>query len=194
MAARPRGYGMTAEISRKIAGKYDEDLEQQARHWIEDVTGESLGEGDAPLGLDKFQAVLKDGRHLCNLINALRPGSVKKINAGSMAFKLMENINQFLTGCENFGVQKQDLFQTVDLYEKQNMVAVVNAIHALGRAAQKNGYNGPVLGPREAAANKREFSEEQLQAGKGVIGLQMGTNKGASQAGQNFGKQRMIID
>ena len=27
-----------------------------------------------------------------------------------------------------------------------------------------------------------------------VIGLQMGSNKGASQAGQNFGKTRAIID
>ena len=43
----------------------------------------------------------------------------------------------------------------------------------------------PVLGPKEADKNKREFTDEQLQAGKGVIGLQMGSNKGASQAARH---------
>ena len=31
-----------------------------------------------------------------------------------------------------------------------------------------------------------------MQAGKGVIGLQMGSNKGASQAGMDYGKPRQI--
>ncbi len=53
-------------------------------------------------------------------------------------------------------------------------------------------YNGPVPGPKQSAANKREFSEEQLEAGKYVHSLQMGSNKGASQAGQNFGLGRQI--
>ena len=45
-----------------------------------------------------------------------------------------------------------------------------------------------------ADENKREFTEEQLRAGEGHIGLQAGYNKGASQAGQNMGKQRMVLD
>ena len=63
-----------------------------------------------------------------------------------------------------------------------------------GRRAQTIGFDGPVLGPKEASENKREFSEEQMRAGGNVIGLQMGSNQGASQAGQNFGKTRAIID
>lgn len=50
----------------------------------------------------------------------------------------------------------------------------------------------PGLGPKEAEANKREFSKEQLEAGKNIIGLQAGTNKGASQAGMSFGATRQI--
>ena len=50
------------------------------------------------------------------------------------------------------------------------------------------------FGPKEAEANPRVFSEEQLTAGKHIIGLQMGTNKGASQVGMTFGKQRSIVD
>lgn len=51
-----------------------------------------------------------------------------------------------------------------------------------------------VLGPKLAQENKREFTEEQLREGSNVVSLQYGTNKGASQAGLNMGKQRMIND
>ena len=40
----------------------------------------------------------------------------------------------------------------------------------------------------------REFTEDQLQAGQTVIGLQMGTNKVASQKGMSFGNTRHIAD
>lgn len=51
-----------------------------------------------------------------------------------------------------------------------------------------------MLWPRKNEANVRTFTEEQIQAGKQVISLQYGSNKGASQAGMNFGKTRMILD
>lgn len=65
---------------------------------------------------------------------------------------------------------------------------------ALGRKAQSLGYDGASLGPTESSMNKREFTPEQLRAGQGIIGLQAGSNRGASQAGLNFGKTRAIID
>lgn len=46
---------------------------------------------------------------------------------------------------------------------------------------------------RKAQENKREFTDEQLKAGKNVIGLQMGSNKGASQEGMSYGKTRQIV-
>lgn len=60
--------------------------------------------------------------------------------------------------------------------------------------ARKNGYPGPGLGPKEADRNERNFTEEQLKAGNNIISLQMGSNKGASQAGIIFGKSRSIMD
>lgn len=45
-----------------------------------------------------------------------------------------------------------------------------------------------------AEENKREFTTEQLEAGKHVVSLQYGSNEGASQAGLNMGKRRMIQD
>ena len=59
--------------------------------------------------------------------------------------------------------------------------------------AQKNGFNGPQLGEKVANANKREFDDSVLKAGQSVIGLQYGSNKGASQAGMTaYGTGRQI--
>jgi hypothetical protein len=42
-------------------------------------------------------------------------------------------------------------------------------------------------------ANIREFTEDQLRAGQGALGLlNEGMNKGANQSGQNFGLSRHI--
>ena len=54
-------------------------------------------------------------------------------------------------------------------------------------------WPGPWLGPKPSESNVREFDEETLAAGKAVIGLQAGQNKGATQAGQNMGAGRKII-
>jgi len=201
MANRPRGFGMTAELAKRKAAKFDSDLASEAFAWMIDVltphvSDKDLEELNKEVSSEKdVHSPLKNGVLLCQLVNAIKPGSVKKINTGNMAFKQMENIGNFLAACENIGCQKVDLFQTVDLYESANIPQVVNGIFALGRKAQSlSYYDGPRLGPEEATQNVREFTEDQLRAGEGVIGLQAGSNKGASQAGQNFGKTRAIID
>ena len=58
--------------------------------------------------------------------------------------------------------------------------------------AGAKGLNVPLLGPKEAEANVREFTEEQLKEGQNVIGIQMGSNKFASQAGDHYGRPRQI--
>ena len=149
---------------------------------------------DVPASCDSSSVheSLKDGVALCKLMNALKESSVRRINDSKMAFKQMENIGNYLDAASGYGVAKSDQFQTVDLYEAQNMAAVITQLHALGRKAQSKGKQG--IGPKESAKNEREFTDEQMRAGSNVIGLQMGSNKGASQAGQNFGKTRAIID
>lgn len=52
-------------------------------------------------------------------------------------------------------------------------------------------YTGPSLGPKMADKNERTFTEEQLRASEGHLGLQMGQNKGATQSGHGgFGNTR----
>lgn len=196
MANRQRGYGLTADVARKLEAKYDPEKEIEAREWMTAVTGEEL-EGSTPgeaMGSKNLHVALKDGSYLCKLANAVIGQGTCKTNSSKLAFKQMENINNFLVACEKYGVNKTDLFMTADLYDNQNMWSVVCAIHALGRRAQTMGFDGPVLGPREAQRNTRQFTEEQMAEGKAVIGLQMGTNKLASQSGMNFGATRKIND
>ncbi|XP_046398737.1 myophilin [Ischnura elegans] len=184
-ANRATKSGFAAEAQRKINSKYSEELAQECLEWIKIITDEPINvSGDE----DNFYSTLKDGTLLCRLINKMQPGSIKKINEGNLAFKLMENINAFLENAKKMGVPTQELFQTVDLWERQNLHSVVICIQSLGRKARN--FNQPAIGPKESEKNVRNFSEEQLRAGQGVISLQYGSNKGANQSGINFGNTR----
>ena len=103
-----------------------------------------------------------------------------------MAFKQMENISAFLMGADKVGVRKSEQFQTVDLYEAKNMMAVVDCIWALSRMAHaKKITTNPdlLLGPKLADSREIHFSEEQLVAGKAAIPMQAGYTGGANQSG-----------
>ncbi|KZC05914.1 Muscle-specific protein 20 [Dufourea novaeangliae] len=141
-----------------------------------------------------YEDALRDGVLLCQLMNKLQPGLVTKINTSGGDYKMMDNLNQFQKACVKYGVPDVDLFQAVDLMERKNIAQVTNTIFAIGRATYRHPeWRGPWLGPKPAEENKRHFTEEQLRAGEGLIGLQAGTNKGATQAGQSFGATRKIL-
>ena len=78
-------------------------------------------------------------------MNILKPGAVKKIHhvaSGPMKqFRDMENIGNFLSAIEQYGVVKVDQFQTANLTDrKNNMAMVINTIHALGRAVSSTSF------------------------------------------------------
>ncbi|XP_035687417.1 myophilin-like isoform X2 [Branchiostoma floridae] len=187
MSFRARPSGLNACIARKIAGKRDPQKEAEAQAWIVELIGEKFPEGVA------YEDALKDGVILCKLINVLVPGSVKRINAQKMPFKQMENIGNFLTAVQGYGVPASDLFQTVDLYERRNIPAVTQCFFAMGRVAQtKPDYYGPMFGPKPSEENIRLFTEEQMMEGRKAVSLQMGSNKFANQSGLNFGVRRQV--
>jgi len=206
MANKPRGFGLTAELAKKKAEKFDAGRSNEAMEWLVAVL--EYGEPGSTAGpmevstMEDVQKHLKDGSVLCKVVNILYPGSIKKINKidnPNSPFKISkenENINNFLKACEcKANCHKGDLFQTIDLYEANNIPSVIDAIYSLGRKIHHHeNQDLPALGPKESDENTREFTQEQIDAGKNVIGLQMGTNQCASQAGQNFGKTRAIID
>jgi len=104
----------------------------------------------------------------------------------------MENIAGFLDQCIKNGVPKTDMFQTIDLYEEQNINQVILAIHAISRTFNAKGLC-PVIGPKLSEAAPRNFSAEVLAQGNSVLGAQMGYTGGANQSGQNFGQRRHIM-
>jgi len=182
---RAQKSGLAAEAHRKVLAKYNEEQAAECLEWIREVTGLGINtDGQA----DNFFEVLRDGTILCRLVNALQPGSVTKIQESQMAFKCMENISKFLDVAVKLGVPTQETFQTVDLWEKMNLNAVVICLQSLGRKGAQ--YGKPAIGPKEADKNVRQFSEDQLRASDTIISLQMGSNKGANQSGINFGNTR----
>lgn len=189
---------MSAEVQRKIDASYDKSVETDAKNWIEDVLGEKVAWGSDEGGPGSgFADGLKSGEVLCRLANKLQPGAVKITPISEKSLPAMkitkekENVEKFLKFCESYGLAEH--FSTPSLCQKQNVMSVVNTLCQLGSMAQKKGFNGPTLGPKIAEKNERGFTEEDVKAGReGHIGLQAGTNKLASQSGQNFGLGRQI--
>jgi len=178
MAGRPRW---------QAAGKREAEQEQEAVAWIETITGESFPEGS-------YEDGLQDGVMLCKLMNKLVPGSINKINTIASHFKMVENLNKFQEACKKYGVPELDIFQTTDLSERKDIAAVTATIFALGRTTYKHPeWTGPWLGPRPSEENRRTFTAEQLKGGATVIGLQAGTNRGATQSGLSMGATRKIL-
>ncbi|XP_032390042.1 transgelin [Etheostoma spectabile] len=197
MANKGPAYGLSREVQSKIDKKYDPELEERLAEWIVVQCGVARPQP----GKTEFQNWLKNGCVLCELINSLYGSNkpIKTIKSSTMVFKQMELISMFLKAAENYGVTKTDMFQTVDLYEGKDLAAVQRTLMALGSlAVTKNDgcYKGdPSWFHKKAQENKREFTEEQLTDGKNVIGLQMGTNRGASQSGMTgYGQARQIIN
>ncbi|XP_072209986.1 LIM domain only protein 7 isoform X13 [Excalfactoria chinensis] len=123
----------------------------EARRWVETVTGKSFGTKD-------FRAALENGVLLCDLINKIKPGIVRKINRLSTPIAGLDNINVFLKACENIGLKEAQLFHPGDLQDLSNRVTVkpeetnrrvknvLITLYWLGRKAQSNPhYNGPYL-------------------------------------------------
>ncbi|CAH8491894.1 unnamed protein product [Schistosoma curassoni] len=201
MATRMSDMGMDVQINRRLNSKYDAESEAEAISWLNQLTNENV-----PFGRENVAAALKNGQILIKLINVVFDGTASlpsaaakmkrpfKANTMTAPFKQMENIQTFLNAAVAYGVPRASLFQTVDLYELRNMPQVLNTLLQLGTECQRNNFNGPVCGPKPTYENKREFTEEQLRASEGIIGLQAGTNKCASQAGMSHGGPRHITD
>eukprot|EP01118_Nematostelium_gracile_P018808 TRINITY_DN849_c0_g1_i1.p1 TRINITY_DN849_c0_g1~~TRINITY_DN849_c0_g1_i1.p1 ORF type:complete len:258 (-),score=76.85 TRINITY_DN849_c0_g1_i1:78-851(-) len=107
-----------------MSAKFDVAKANEAKEWIESMTGEQFSSDD-------FGDSLKSGVLLCKLLNKIEPGTVPKINTQNMAFKQMENIAAYLEGSRKLGVPDQYNFMTVDLFEKKNLGQVALSVLTL---------------------------------------------------------------
>ncbi|KAJ3339506.1 Transgelin [Entophlyctis luteolus] len=181
----PKLFGLDKELAEKAAAKYDPAREAQAREYIEQVTGQSFAS-------ENFHESLKDGVLLCSLINRINGQHDQiKIQTSKMPFKQMENIGAFLNRIEKLGVPAHERFMTVDLFEGKNMNQVINCIFSISRHAATKGFSGPILGPKLAEKNERQFTEEQLREAKFMPTKLMSMNTNVA-SGTSFGGRREI--
>ncbi|XP_028567518.1 calponin-1 [Podarcis muralis] len=183
---RGPAYGMSAEVKNKLAQKYDPQKEHELRQWIEELTGKRIGEN--------FMESLKDGVILCDLINKLQPGSVRKVNESTQNWHQLENIGNFIRAISKYGVRPHDIFEANDLFENTNYTQVQSTLIALASMAKTKGIKVN-MGVKYAEKHQRKFLPEKLKEGRNIIGLQMGTNKFASQQGMTaYGTRRHLYD
>ncbi|XP_048827748.1 LIM and calponin homology domains-containing protein 1-like isoform X2 [Brienomyrus brachyistius] len=125
-----------------------------AQSWIEAVTGRRFADKD-------FCGSLGNGILLCELLNAIKPGLVKKINRLPTPIAGLDNLAVFLRGCEEFGLKGSQLFDAGDLQDSththvrdsdcsKKLKNVLITIYWLGRAANSfTSYSGPTLDLKE---------------------------------------------
>ncbi|XP_035203982.1 calponin-2 isoform X1 [Oxyura jamaicensis] len=215
-------YGLSAEVKNRLAQKYDPQKEAELRTWIESVTGQQIGP-DFQKGLkdgvilcelmNKLQpnAVRKINRsaqnwhQLENLSNFIK----------AMASYGMNPVDLF---------EANDLFESGNLTQVQvSLLALAGMVRARGRgtgrghrgcgpwgvvrdppallatlprqAKTKGMQSGVDIGVKYSEKQQRNFDEAKMKAGQCVIGLQMGTNKCASQSGMTaYGTRRHLYD
>uniref|UniRef100_A0A8C9XM97 LIM domain 7b n=1 Tax=Sander lucioperca TaxID=283035 RepID=A0A8C9XM97_SANLU len=127
------------------------DAFNEAQRWIEEVTGKSFGCND-------FRAALENGVLLCDLINQLKPGIIKRVNRLSTPIAGLDNVNVFLKACGKLGLNVSQLFHPGDLQDlstratvrrdesNRRLKNVLITIYWLGRKAHLDAfYSGPQL-------------------------------------------------
>ncbi|XP_052591014.1 LIM and calponin homology domains-containing protein 1 isoform X9 [Peromyscus californicus insignis] len=127
----------------------------EAQKWIEQVTGRSFGDKD-------FRTGLENGILLCELLNAIKPGLVKKVNRLPTPIAGLDNTILFLRGCKELGLKESQLFDPSDLQDTSSRVTVKNldysrklknvlvTIYWLGKVANScASYSGTPLNLKE---------------------------------------------
>jgi len=135
------------DLKRIREGKYDFKLEADVCNWIGQIIGRFK------LSNETAAAWMKSGDVVCELMNSIRPGTIKKYNANTTSkFKQMENITLFLRACREVGMLEKDLFSTVDLYEAKDMNSVILGLFNLGGTIQSTipYFKGPKLGIKQS--------------------------------------------
>nr|XP_054602717.1 LIM domain only protein 7 isoform X23 [Nothobranchius furzeri] len=123
----------------------------EAQRWIEAVTEQKFGNND-------FRSALENGIRLCELINKIKPGTIRRVNRLPTPIAGLDNLNVFLKACGKLGLKEAQLFHPGDLQDLSTRVTVKHqetnrrlknvliTIFWLGRRAQFDRlYNGPYL-------------------------------------------------
>uniref|UniRef100_A0A672S505 Calponin 1 n=1 Tax=Sinocyclocheilus grahami TaxID=75366 RepID=A0A672S505_SINGR len=108
----------------------------------------------------------------------------------------LENIGNFVRAIQEYGLRPHDIFEANDLFENVNHTQVQCTLITLAGMAKSKGFHSKCdIGVKYAEKQQRKFAPEKLKEGRNIIGLQMGTNKFASQKGMtSYGTRRHLYD
>jgi hypothetical protein len=203
-------FGIDKNIQNRMKAKFDPERQAQAQAWLEKVTEEDLdkyNEDTPPKNpRSSFHRALYDGRLLCKALNTITkdmPGKklsksgkpkkiIPKISESKMPFQQRENLTKYINACKSLGMAETDCFVSQDLYEGDNIVAVIDQIFALGMLSRQKKINwqGPKFGVKKSDENKREFSAETLAKGKAFVPLQ---NSGSIAVEKSKGTDHIVM-
>uniref|UniRef100_A0A673CV71 Ubiquitin carboxyl-terminal hydrolase n=1 Tax=Sphaeramia orbicularis TaxID=375764 RepID=A0A673CV71_9TELE len=109
-------------------------------------------------GSSDFRSALENGVLLCDLINKIKPGIIKRVNRLPTPIAGLDNLNVFLRACGKLGLKEAQLFHPGDLQDLSTRVTVKHqetnrrlknvliTLYWLGRRAQCDPfYDGPYL-------------------------------------------------
>jgi len=152
---RARKSGLGADIERKLEERYDKEEADGTTNAIMIWLNACLqGEHDTITSYAQrdLHRALKDGIALCKLINILLvadgKGKISFSKKCASPFVAMGNCENFNKACIEYGLAKEFLFQSTDLWEgrKGPFLNVVNCIHSLGFLANSKGFQPTYTG------------------------------------------------
>ncbi|XP_057707979.1 LIM domain only protein 7-like isoform X2 [Corythoichthys intestinalis] len=138
------------------------DAFNEAQRWIEDVTGKSFGSSD-------FRAALENGVLLCDLINQIQPGIIKKLNRHCTPIAGLDNINVFLKACGKLGLNESQLFDPGDLQDLSTRAIVRR--NESGRRLKNVLITVYWLGRKAYLDDSYSGSQLNFKAFEGLLGL-----------------------
>ena len=162
-----------SEIRQENASAGMDELENSLIEWIGAVLGE-------PLAAGHLSDILRSGVVLCNLLNAIRPGTVRRISTSRLPFPQRENIKAFTDNVRGFGVPDHENFGTDDLFEQRNIKQVLLCLASLGRHTHDlTDYTGPTYGKAQVKARATGHQAAKTVTLWGKSGAEFGTNRSA---------------
>ncbi|PVD33715.1 hypothetical protein C0Q70_04975 [Pomacea canaliculata] len=159
---RAKKAGIGAEIDKKLEQRYDQEEEagttKAVQLWINAVL-QGEHEPIPSYSQRDLHKSLRDGVMLCKLINKLLEAEGKnKVHVQKKVasmFVAYTNIEAFNNGCLQYGLAKEFLVQSADLWEgrKGPFLNVINCLHSLGFLANSKGFTPTYTGEIQKSLN-----------------------------------------
>jgi hypothetical protein len=163
--------GLDADIQARAAAKLAAaaPLEAEACVYLSERTGQAVPPG-------QLSAALQDGVLLCELVNAIAPGIVKKIHRSRVLMFQNENVTFFQQACRSLGVPESNLFALSALRDGKDPLQVIHClleVKRMDRAGLLSLSGGGVAAKKASRWTVRDTGQprERLRGERVVRGL-----------------------